>query len=244
MRKSHDSVVSGDVELPANGDDEALVTEAIVENIDNRNCETSLPACPPPTCSAQAHSTDTVSPGAFTVGQSPNDMADFRRMFTFLQQQMSGFIPKQTPTVHQTENTDGLDDLDNFVNDEAVASDVEPTSQDIISDLSDFFDTEDKCGPNISEGLASAVSKSFRVKISKEKRKALLELHKRPGNCSTLKTPRVNKAVWQSMTRNARDLDVGLQILQSTACSLTIFGGDISECMKLAMDSFKLIQIL
>lgn len=71
-----------------------------------------------------------------------------------------GFIPNQTPTVHQMENTDVLDDLDNFVHDEAVSSDVEPTSQDI---------TEDKCGPDISEGLANTVSNGFRVKISKKK---------------------------------------------------------------------------
>lgn len=43
--------VSGDVKLPAYGDDEALVTEAIVENIDNCHRQTSLPASQPATCS-------------------------------------------------------------------------------------------------------------------------------------------------------------------------------------------------
>ncbi|XP_033757512.1 uncharacterized protein LOC117339910 [Pecten maximus] len=181
-------------------------------------------------------------------------MADFRRMFDVFQQYMSGFLSDgNNPAPNATSSNDVLgDSLDAFVSQNEVHSPVEDMQDaDLVMELNEYFANEDKCGPNISDGLASAVSNGFRIKIPKEKRKALLDLNKWPGNCNSLKTPRVNKAVWQSMTRSARDTDVGMQILQSTACSVTypllglidqlnicrkenrpIFGGEITSCIK------------
>lgn len=263
-------------EINLSRDSDVFVTEATIENVDCHHSGSQLPA----SSSTQASSASAQArPVTVSAGQN-NNMADFRSMLINLQQVAATITANVNPgtvshhaDVSQVDcDSDQLDpnafgdSLDAIVaaNDDIPAGFEEAfPNSDIVAQMSDFFAHDEKTGPKISDALAGAVCVGFRSKVSKDKRKTLLEIYARPENCPALKTPRVNKAVWHNMSRGVRDADVASQILQSNVCSVTyplltlvdkmntakqhnrpIFGNEIQECLKLATDSFKLTQLL
>ncbi|XP_062613264.1 uncharacterized protein LOC134275041 [Saccostrea cucullata] len=125
-----------------------------------------------------------------------------------------------------------------------------------------FYKQEEKCSGKIEDRLAKIVNDSMRTRIGETKKKDLLAKHMKPQNCEKITVPRINKGIWSSLPRKARDQDLKLQHIQSTMCKTfyplihlmdkllkaqTAKQGlaqtDVTDCFALCNDTFKLLQL-
>ena len=66
------------------------------------------------------------------------------------------------------------------------------SSDKLLKEIEEEYNTADKRGPNINEHLANLINNRFAGKLKEAKLKEKLELYVRPGNCEKLKVPLVN----------------------------------------------------
>jgi hypothetical protein len=83
-----------------------------------------------------------------------------------------------------------------------------------------------------------------------------------PQNCEKFTVPKVNKGIWSSLQRKAKDQDLKLQQIQSIMCKTfyplahlmdkllksqskrqSLSGADLNDCLTLCNDTFKLLQL-
>ncbi|XP_062583428.1 uncharacterized protein LOC134245185 isoform X2 [Saccostrea cucullata] len=120
---------------------------------------------------------------------------------------------------------------------------------------------DDKTGPALSAELAKVINTNFQVRPSEDKAKNLCEKHNRLENCSNMTVPRINEEIWPSLKKKAQSIDFKIQKSQtivlkalSPACSLldklisarkskTSEVTDMKECLELAQDTVKLLQL-
>ena len=66
------------------------------------------------------------------------------------------------------------------------------SSDKLLKEIEQEYNTADKTGPNINEHLVNLINKRFAGKLKEAKLKEKLELYVRLGNCNKLKVPLVN----------------------------------------------------
>lgn len=111
--------------------------------------------------------------------------------------------------------TNELDKITSPIADDMIE---EKDSEDILSSMELFFRQEEKCSEKIEDRLAKIVNESMRTRIGETKKKDLLNKHLNPENCENITVRRINKGIWSSLSRKARDQDLKLQHIQSTMC--------------------------
>ncbi|KAL3876194.1 hypothetical protein ACJMK2_034064, partial [Sinanodonta woodiana] len=93
---------------------------------------------------------------------------------------------------------------------------------DIIQELSDFYEVQERCGLPIQESLAKVVNAGFRSQIAQDKFKDLNEKHLRPQNCQNLSVPKVNPEIWAKMNKSSKQMDAKLQKFQGTVAKSSV----------------------
>ena len=102
----------------------------------------------------------------------------------------------------------------------------------LLDNLSKSLEGEEETSSPIPEKLAAIVEKRWHCKLAMNKIKEKQDKFLRPENCKTLVAPRVNKAIWSTLTRDVKSKDIrltqpqqilataGRAILQSTVSLL------------------------
>ena len=93
---------------------------------------------------------------------------------------------------------------------------------DIIKELSDFYEVQERCGLPIQESLAKVVNAGFRSQIAQDKFKDLNEKHLKPQNCQNLSVPKVNPEIWAKMNKSTKQMDAKLQKFQGTVAKSSV----------------------
>lgn len=110
--------------------------------------------------------------------------------------------------------------------------------------------------------MVKIVNDGICIRINDDKKKELLAKHYKPKICKNLQFPRVNKGIWISLGRKARDNDLKLQKSQILVCKalypllhlmdllmnkiinkVEMKTTDVKNALALANDTFKIMQI-
>ncbi|XP_069110172.1 uncharacterized protein [Argopecten irradians] len=135
------------------------------------------------------------------------------------------------------------------------------TGDAIIDDIMSFYCDEEQCSSAINEKLAAVINTGMHTKVCKDKQKDLLGKHFRPNNCENVVVPRLPPSIWNSLGRRQKDTDLKYQSFQSLVCkalyplihlSDRLFNAtqeglrpkEVKDCLSLANDTFKCLQIL
>ncbi|XP_069110096.1 uncharacterized protein [Argopecten irradians] len=108
-----------------------------------------------------------------------------------------------------------LDEIDDCNEDK---SDVE----DLLKDMEEIYNSEEACGPNINDKLASSCNGAFRTMIGTHRLNDTKAKYNRPANCPNLTTPKVNIEVWTEAKSFAKTRDKSLQKVQAMMAKATI----------------------
>lgn len=138
----------------------------------------------------------------------------------------------------------------------------EDNGDNFLGSLEDFMIKDDSTGPALCPELAKVINTNFQLRPSEEKAKTLCEKHHRPDNCPNMVVPRINEEIWPSLKKKSQSMDFKIQKAQSIvlkavtpACHLLdkliatrksskpSAIKDINECLELAQDTVKLLQL-
>ena len=72
----------------------------------------------------------------------------------------------------------------------------------------------EQAGPEVDKSLAKLVDRFIGVKMDEAAYTAKEDLYKRPKNIDSIKTPKVNKPIWDCMKKHARYVDGDMQKIQ------------------------------
>ena len=142
-------------------------------------------------------STDRASPSALREAPPPRATLDFSR------HQLS-----------DGECSDPGDDLQQRFDALLESGDESDSEGDVFADIKNFFDKEEKLGPNVSDATADIVKLGMRTPVDGAKERELREKVLRPANCEDLSVPTVNKEIWDELSRHTHDSDMALQRIQ------------------------------
>jgi len=130
-----------------------------------------------------------------------------------------------------SDSDDASDDSDrDEVN--AILGEVEQdgdSSDKLLKEDEEEYNTADKTGPNINEHLVNLINKRFAGKLIDAKLKEKLELYVRPGNCEKLKVPLVNHELWGKLKPPVKSQDLRLANVQQTVVKATITLAEATE---------------
>ncbi len=104
---------------------------------------------------------------------------------------MSEEEPGETSSPESPQADGFEDELSALVSDSTQEGTTPTADTDILEELSDFYKSEEKCGPALSDKLAGIVHSALRVSFASEKYDHLLGKYHRPQNCADMTTPRV-----------------------------------------------------
>ena len=96
------------------------------------------------------------------------------------------------------------------------------SSDKLLKEIEEEYNTADKTGPNINEHLANLINKRFAGKLKEAKLKEKLDLYVRPGNCEKLKVPLVNHELWGKLRPLVKSQDLRLANVQQTVVKAII----------------------
>lgn len=99
-------------------------------------------------------------------------------------------------------------ELDDLLQAEHISSDED---EDLIKQIEHFFEQDEKCSGKVNDRLAKIVNDGICIRINDDKKGDLLTKHYKPENCENLQVPRVNRGIWTSLGRRARNNDLKLQ---------------------------------
>lgn len=89
------------------------------------------------------------------------------------------------------------------------------TSANVFDSVVKNFLPIDKVGPNIEQKLADMTNALLKGNLSDASLKEKTEKYPRPGNCSFVQAPKMNKEIWNALTYDPRSSDLALQEVQA-----------------------------
>ena len=99
-----------------------------------------------------------------------------------------------------------------------AANDTESQSEghtdDILCELTEEFNNDELCDPNINTNLAKAINEVWGKKLTPEKLKIRLNKHLKPGSCDQLSPTLVNMEIFSNIPAHTRSQDLKLQKMQ------------------------------
>ena len=102
-----------------------------------------------------------------------------------------------------------------------------------LGQLAEFFESAEKCGPDIAENLATTVNNAMRSRVSATKIDEVAELYLRPKNYVNMVVPKVNPEIWDKMSDGGQGRDLGFQKLQAQLLkTLTIQARMMDDLLK------------
>ena len=104
-------------------------------------------------------------------------------------------------------------------------------SDNLLQEIEEKYNNEDKTGPDVNVHLANLVNKRFAGKLKKAKLQEKCELYIRPGNCDKLKVPLVNPELWGKLGPPAKTQDSRIANVQLTMEKATVALTEATERM-------------
>ena len=108
-------------------------------------------------------------------------------------------------------------------------------ANDQLEQLADFFESEEKCGPEVSGGLAKTLNRGMRSRIAASKIDEVADKYLRPKNCDNLSVPKVNPEIWDKMSDTAQGRDIGFQKLQAQLLKAVVIQARLMDDVLKAM---------
>ena len=139
------------------------------------------------------------------------------------------------------------DELEAQFDELAKGSEDSPVNDDEANDqleqLADFFESEEKCGPEVSGGLAKTLNRGMRSRIAANKIDEVADKYLRPKNCDNLSVPKVNPEIWDKMLDTAQGRDIGFQKLQAQLLKAVIIQARLMDDVLKAMKAKQQVDV-